>query len=132
LPTGNERILYVYDEVSIAQLGKLRLEGLGYSVQEATDPRKALEIFQANPYGFDLVITDMAMPDMTGDQLVSEILKIRPDMPIMLCTGYSENISEEKAYELGISAFVMKPINRAELAVRVRKVLDESIVSGKK
>ena len=126
LPRGNERVLFVDDEPIILKLGKQRLERLGYSVQGATDPLEALEMFRADPDAFDLVITDMAMPHMTGDQLVSEILKIRPGIPTMLCTGYSETISAEKAYKIGIRSFFMKPVDRTEFAVSVRKVLDEA------
>jgi CheY-like chemotaxis protein len=126
LPTGNERILLVDDDLSLLKLGKLRLESLGYSIQGRTDPLEALETFEADPDAFDLVITDMAMPHMTGDQLASEILVIRPKMPIILCTGYSEKISEEKAYKIGIRSFVMKPMDQTEFATSVRKVLDET------
>ena len=124
LPKGNERILFVDDEPILMKLGKQRLELLGYKVQGATDPLTALEMFRADPKRFDLVITDMAMPGMTGDQLVSEMLRIRPKLPAMLCTGYSETMSEKKAYEIGFSSFVMKPVDRIELAVSVRKILD--------
>jgi DNA-binding response OmpR family regulator len=126
LPTGNERILFVDDEPAISKLGKQRLEKLGYRVQSATDPSEALAIFKDAPDAFDLIITDMAMPHMTGEQLATEILKIRPGMPIMLCTGHSEKVSEKNAREIGICSFVMKPMEKAEFAVRVRKVLDES------
>lgn len=126
LPTGNEKILFVDDEPVLLKLGKQRLELLGYHVQEHTDPREALKVFKEDINAFDLVITDMAMPHMTGDQLVSEILRLRPEIPTMLCTGYSENISVEKASEIGFKAFAMKPIDRSEFAVTVRKILDES------
>ena len=91
LPRGNERVLFVDDEPIILKLGKQRLERLGYTVHGVTDPLEALEMFKADPDAFDLVITDMAMPHMTGDQLVSEILAIRPGIPTMLCTGYRRN-----------------------------------------
>jgi len=126
LPTGNERVLFVEDEPILFKLGKQRLERLGYTVQGSTDPREALKIFKENLNTFDLVITDMAMPHMTGDQLVSEILKLRPEIPTMLCTGYSEKISEEKSYEIGFKAFIMKPVDRTEFAVNVRNILDEA------
>lgn len=124
LPKGNERILFVDDEPILVKLGKKRLEIQGYTVQGATDPLSALSMFKADPAAFDLLITDMAMPGMTGDQLLSEILGIRPRMPAMLCTGYSETISEKKAYEIGFFSFVMKPVDKTELAVAVRKILD--------
>jgi len=126
LPTGNEQILVVDDEPILLNLGKRRLEQLGYSVKGSTDPLEALAMFKADPDSFDLVITDMAMPHITGDQLVSEMFKIRPKTPTILCTGYSEKISAEKAYEIGFSAFVMKPIDKSEFAVIVRKVLNKT------
>jgi PAS domain S-box-containing protein len=97
LSTGNERILFVDDEKSMAEIGRRRLERLGYQVEAKTNPIEALELFRADPDQFDLVITDMTMPHITGDKLVKEILKIRPDMPTILCTGFSEKIDEEKA-----------------------------------
>ena len=126
LPKGNERILFVDDEPLLYKLGKQRLESLGYKVQGSTDPSEALVIFKKDPDAFDLIITDMAMPYMTGDQLAIEILKIKPRMPIMLCTGYSEKISEEKACEIGICSFVMKPMDKADFAISVRKILDKA------
>ena len=97
LPEGHERILFVDDEPSLLKLGKYRLESLGYEVQGSTDSSEALAMFKKDPDSFDLIITDMAMPNITGDQLSVEILKIRPNMPILLCTGYSEKISEKKS-----------------------------------
>ena len=126
LPKGSEKIIFVDDEPSILKLVKQRLENLGYTVSGTTDPVEALKILESNPYGFDLVITDMAMPHMTGDQLVQKILKIRPEIPTILCTGYSEKISENEALELGVSSFVMKPLEKADFAMTVRKVLDEA------
>jgi CheY-like chemotaxis protein len=125
LPTGNERILFVDDEESMVYVGRYRLERLGYQVEAQTSPAQALKLFQANPDQFDLVITDMTMPQMTGDILVKKILKIRPDMPTILCTGFSEKIDEERSKELGISAYIEKPFDRRDFAKLVRKVLDE-------
>lgn len=125
-PTGNETILFVDDEPPIFKLGKQRLEKLGYKVQGSIDPIETLEMFKADPEKYDLVITDMAMPKMTGDQFISEILKIRPEIPTILCTGYSQKISEEKACEIGICSFAMKPIEADKFASIVRKTLDES------
>ena len=124
--TGEETILFVDDEPQIFKLGKRRLELLGYDVKGSTDPIEALEMFKAEPDLYDLVITDMAMPHMTGDQFVLEILKIRPQVPTILCTGYSQKISEEKACEIGICSFAMKPIEADKFASIVRKTLDES------
>jgi len=123
-PTGNERILIVDDEKSMADIGRKRLERLGYEVEARTDPMEALELFRADPDQFDLVITDMTMPHITGDNLVKEILKIRPDMPTILCTGFSEKINEEKAKKIGAREYIDKPFDRGKLSRLVRKVLD--------
>jgi len=125
LHTGNERILFVDDEESIVYIGQNRLERLGYQVETRMSPVEALESFRANPDQFDLVITDMTMPQMTGDQLVKEILKIRPDVPTILYTGFNEKINEEKAKEIGFRQYIEKPFKISELAKIVRQVLDE-------
>jgi PAS domain S-box-containing protein len=121
---GRETILFVDDEESIVKLNKVRLERLGYQVIGTADPLEALELFRHNSIQFDLVITDMTMPNMTGDRLAAEIMKIRPDIPIILCTGFSGRISEEQALENGIRAFVMKPLELKDLAETVRNVMD--------
>jgi|GEM_PF-403267 len=121
---GKERILFVDDEDAMVNLNRQRLERLGYGVTGFTDPLEALEFFSANPDQIDLLITDMTMPKMTGDRLTQEILKIRSDMPIILCTGYSSRISEDKAQELGIRKYIDKPIEMLNLARSVREVLD--------
>ncbi len=126
LPGGNESILYVDDEPSIAKIGKRHLESLGYATEAVTDPEKALEFIQENPEKFDLVITDMAMPYMTGEQLITEILQIRHDLPTIICTGYSSKISEAEAHQIGAHSYIMKPINKRELAHEVRTVLDNA------
>jgi len=125
LPTGNERIIFVDDEEVLVDLGKKILDHLGYKVTTSTSSVKALEIFRAHPDGFDLVITDMTMPGITGDQLAKEIKKIRPDIGVILCTGFSERINEEITMALGIQELLMKPIVMRDLARTVRKVLDE-------
>ncbi|MBI5556529.1 MAG: transporter substrate-binding domain-containing protein [Deltaproteobacteria bacterium] len=125
LPTGSERILFIDDDEAIAELQKKNLESLGYGVTSLIDSAEALAAFQNSPDDFDLLITDMTMPKMTGDELAGRILALRPDMPIILCTGFSERIDEKKAKLLGISEFIMKPIARTTLAVVIRKVLDE-------
>lgn len=125
-PVGDECVLYVDDEISIAKLGKRLLEGLGYRTETTTDPNKALDMVKKVPNKFDLLITDMAMPNMTGNQLVIETLKIRQDMPIIICTGDSDKISEKDAVDIGASSFIMKPINKLELAKTVRNVLDDA------
>jgi PAS domain S-box-containing protein len=121
---GTERILLVDDEEPIITMEKQLLEHLGYKVTSRTSSLEALEAFRANPDRFDLVITDMAMPNMPGDKLAIELIKIRPDIPIFLCTGFSENMSEEKAASLGIKGFLFKPIIMKDLAQKVREVLD--------
>ncbi len=125
-PTGSERILFIDDEKSIVNIAREILERLGYQVETKMDPAAALELFRSKPDEFDLVITDMAMPKMTGDTLVKKILTIRPDIPTILCTGFSERISEETANEVGIKAFLSKPLVMHEFAVTVRKALDEA------
>jgi CheY-like chemotaxis protein len=123
-PVGNERILYVDDEPAIAKLGKRHLENLGYSVESTTDPLQALRMVKANPDNFDLVVSDMAMPQMTGDELITEVLKIRNEIKTIICTGFSTKISEKEAREIGATSFVMKPFNKAELAQAIRQALD--------
>ena len=102
------------------------LKRLGYTVTTRTSSIEALELFQSKPNDFDLVITDMTMPNLTGDKLAIELMKIRPDIPVILCTGYSKKISDETASEIGIKAFAYKPVVKADLAKTVRKVLDEA------
>jgi len=126
LPTGEERILFVDDEDAMVSLNRQRLEKLGYKVVSKTDPSEALAFFRDNPHQIDLVITDMTMPRMTGDKLAREMLNIRSDIPIILCTGYSSRISGEKAQELGIWKYIEKPIEMGTLARSVREVLDDN------
>ena len=126
LPTGTERILFVDDEAPIAKMGSQILDRLGYSVTARTSSIEVLELFRSRPNDFDLVVTDMTMPNLTGDKLAVELMKIRRDIPIILCTGYSKKISDETALKIGIKAFAYKPIVKADLAKTVRKVLDES------
>jgi PAS domain S-box-containing protein len=132
LPRGNEKILFVDDEEPIVKLTQSRLSFLGYSVTCTTNPLKALEMVKADPSAFDLVVTDMAMPNITGDALSSEILSLCPDLPIILCTGYSENINEESARKIGIAGFLMKPVVMADFASTVRKALDMAKKKDKK
>jgi len=124
LPTGKERILFVDDEESIVKMGSQRLERLGYTVEVTTSPLEALDLFRSKPHKFDLVITDLTMPKMTGDKLVKEILNIRPDMPIIICTGFSEKMNGEKATAIGAAGYLEKPHEKLSLAQMVRKVLD--------
>lgn len=124
LPTGHERILFVDDEQALVDIGKRMLEHLGYKVTTRTSSLEALELFRARPDRFDLVITDMTMPNMTGEKLARELMRICPDIPVILCTGFSERITKEKAKEMGIRAFAMKPLVLRSLAGIIRKVLE--------
>jgi two-component system cell cycle sensor histidine kinase/response regulator CckA len=123
-PRGTERILFIDDEESIVDLGRQMLNRLGYKVTTRTDSLEALQVFREQPDQFDLVITDMTMPNMTGNRLARELMGICPDIPIILCTGFSELITEERAKEMGIREFVMKPLIMSEMARVVRRALD--------
>ena len=124
-PKGDERILFVDDEKSMVAAIQMMLENLGYTVTGKTSSIEALEAFRAQMRQYDLVITDMTMPHMTGVDLAIELMKIRPDIPIILMTGFSELIDEDRARAMGIRAYVMKPIIMRKMAQVVRKVLDE-------
>jgi PAS domain S-box-containing protein len=124
LPGGDERILFVDDEESLVKMGKQMLERLGYEVITKTNGSEALEDFRSDPDHYDLVITDMTMPGLTGMELAKELMAIRPGISIILCTGFSHLITEEKAKAAGIQEFVMKPLVMADLARTCRKVLD--------
>ncbi len=124
LPLGNEKILFVDDEPFQVDIGKQMLERLGYKVTVTTKSIEALEIFREDPQKFDLVITDMTMPDITGDELAKTLMLIRPDIPIIVCTGYSEKITEEKAKSIGIKGLIMKPVVMREMAVMIRDALN--------
>ena len=121
---GNEKILFVDDEPMLVRMQKQRLERLGYSVEAFTDCMEALSVFKNRPDDFDLIITDMTMPKMTGDQLVVEIRKIRPAMPVVLCTGHSEKLDSFGKPGFGIDPVLIKPIEKNEMAAAVRKALD--------
>jgi PAS domain S-box-containing protein len=124
VPGGTERILVVDDEAMLAQMTAQLLERLGYRVTAESSSPRALERFRRAPHEFDLVITDMTMPGVTGKELALEILALRPQLPVILCTGFSEIIDEASARAMGIRAFTMKPIVMRELAETVRRVLD--------
>jgi len=123
LPEGQEHILFVDDEETLIELGKQMLERLGYKPVVLTSSVDALELFRKDPYRFDLVITDMTMPKMTGDELSKALLNIRADIPIILCSGYSENITPDQVKDLGIKSFLTKPLVIKDLAHQVRRVL---------
>jgi len=121
---SNERILVVDDEKMVVEIQQKMLKRLGYDVTSCTSSVEALKAFQANPDNFDLIITDMTMPDMTGDQLAQKIMEIRTDIPIILCSGFSEKMSNEKAKSLGIKEFLMKPVLIKDLSITIRRTLD--------
>ena len=121
---GNEHILLIDDEEQIIDIERRILERLGYTVTPITDSEAALEEFKARPDAFDLVITDMTMPKITGDRLAQSLMDINPQIPVILCTGFNEDITEEKALSMGIDKFVMKPSVKDELAYTIRTVLD--------
>ncbi|MGB0908821.1 MAG: response regulator [Nitrospirales bacterium] len=125
IPVGKESILFVDDEETIVRLGQELLTHLGYSVTVRTSSVEALALFRNNPQRFDMVITDQTMPTMPGDALSRELLRIRPDLPIILCTGFSHVVSAERAKAMGIRGYLMKPLAIRDLAPIVRHILDE-------
>lgn len=125
LPSGTESILTVDDEKVVVDTNQSMLEKLGYKVTVRTSSLEALELFRSNPGAYDLIVTDMTMPNMTGKDMAKEMMSIRPDIPVILCTGFSEQIDREMAEEMGIRAFVMKPIIMSEMANTIREVLDK-------
>jgi CheY-like chemotaxis protein len=124
-PTGCERILLVDDEEPIVCMEQMMLERLGYKVTVRTSSLDALGAFRANPSNFDLVISDRGMPNMTGEQLARELISIKSDIPIIICTGFSDENDEKRGKAMGIKGFLMKPVAAGDLAEMVRKVLDE-------
>ena len=125
LSRGKEKILFVDDEAELTDMGQRMLQNLGYTVYTENSSLSALELFRKNPHGFDVVITDMTMPDMTGDKLATEMLQIRPDIPIFLCTGFSESITDEIVKAIGIREFIMKPLILSDLSEKIRRALGD-------
>jgi CheY-like chemotaxis protein len=123
---NNEKILFVDDEANLVDMTRELLKELGYQATTCMDPIEALAMFRANPGAYDMIITDMTMPKMTGDTLAAEVRKIRPTMPIILCTGYSEQMSEDRALALGFSAYLQKPFSITELATEIQRTLKVS------
>lgn len=123
---GTEQILFVDDDEMLASLGGELLTEIGYQVSVMTDSTEALKTFTTNADHFDLVITDQTMPDLCGKDLILELKKVKPDIPTILCTGFSSKIDDVHAAELGINAFLMKPLNLSKLSQTVRRVLGES------
>ncbi|MCG8614568.1 MAG: response regulator, partial [Desulfobacterales bacterium] len=126
IPSGTESILFVDDEKAIRVFVQEFLGNYGYTVTVSENGQKAYERFKQAPKCFDIVITDMTMPKMNGDKLASKILSIRNDIPIILCTGYSEKLNKERAEKIGVTKYIKKPIAGKELCFLIRDVLDES------
>jgi nitrogen-specific signal transduction histidine kinase/CheY-like chemotaxis protein len=126
VPGDSERILLVDDEKMLVDIGQQILRRLGYAVVGRTSPIEALKLFKAKPGYFDLVVTDQTMPGMTGDALARELIRIRPGLPVIICTGYSQTIDEKRATGMGVSGFVMKPMLITEISAAVRKALDRA------
>ncbi|HVO68387.1 MAG TPA: PAS domain S-box protein [Syntrophales bacterium] len=124
IPGGKESILFVDDEEVIVQIGKFMLTDLGYKFVGKTDSLEALNLFRSQPEQFDLVITDMTMPNMTGIELARELMLIRPNIPIILCTGFSEAITSESAKAIGLKDFILKPIVKSQIASAIRHALE--------
>ena len=124
LPTGSERLLVVDDEEAITTMLKTILTHLGYRITVINNSQEALALIEQTPMAFDLLITDMTMPLLTGFELARKALAIRADLPIILCTGFSDLIDKEQAQALGIRAYLMKPLSVHDLSQTVRKVLD--------
>jgi len=126
VPAGTESILLIDDEPILVEICKQALERLGYRVTTRTSSLEALDLFRVRSDDFDLVISDVTLPKMTGDVLAEELMRVRPDIPVVLCTGYSTRITEERVRDLGIRAILMKPIIRTDLANTIRNVLDKA------
>ena len=125
IPRGHETILFVDDEKSITDMTQKMLTHLGYKVETSLNPLQALDLFKSKPDEYDLVITDMTMPQMTGAKLSKKLMEIRSDIPVIICTGHSSLIDEEKAIQFGIAGYVMKPMSMPTIAKTIRKVLDK-------
>ena len=125
IPTGTERVLVVDDEERSLSLMKTILERLGYTVTALAGSLEALELFKKDPHQYDLILTDLIMPFLTGDKLVSEIIAIRPDMPVIITSGFTDTINNDKFKQIINKAFLSKPYEAKELAETVRLVLDK-------
>jgi len=122
-PTGSGHILLVDDEEDIRKMLKQMLVGLGYQVTVCSNSRTALETFQNGPRTFDLVITDLTLPQLSGDRLARELLKLRPDVPIILITGFSDQALEEEVLGFGIRAVLRKPVQKATMGETISRIL---------
>ena len=130
-PKGAETILLVDDDKQVVEMVSQMLADLGYRVIPVFGAAEALKFFSDVPDTVDLVITDQTMPGMTGEYLIGRLREIRPDLPTIICTGYSETMDAQRALEKGIDAFLMKPVDMMEMALTIRRILDadQSIVS---
>ncbi len=126
VPKGHEHIMFVDDEEVLADVGQQMLERLGYTVERLTSPIEALEVFRAEPDKFELIITDQTMPHVTGETFAKELMSIRHDVPVVICTGYGDLIPEDKAKGIGIRRVVAKPYSLRDLATTIREVLDQN------
>ena len=126
MPRGNEKILFIDDEEILVDMGVMMLEELGYEATGMTDSFEALRLFEANPEHFDLVITDQTMPGMTGLELIEQMRRIKPELPTIVCTGFSSKIDQTNAADLGIQAFILKPLELPTLASKIRASLEGS------
>lgn len=122
--SGSEHLLFIDDELPIARMSSRQLEGLGYKVTVMNNSVEALELFKVQPESFDLFSTDMIMPSLTGSELAVKMREIRPDIPIIICTGYINNMSEIEAQDLGINAFAYKPFTKTDFAKTIRNVFN--------
>jgi two-component system, cell cycle sensor histidine kinase and response regulator CckA len=130
LTGGRERILLVDDEKALIQMGLQMLTRLGYHVTPFQDPLKALQAFRERPADFDLVITDLTMPKMKGTRLAQHMLHLKPEIPIILCTGYGDEVTHEQIEEIGIRELLLKPILRQHLAFAIRNALESPMVES--
>jgi CheY-like chemotaxis protein len=124
---GEERILLLDDEYAITELGASILREFGYQVTSFTQPNSALEFLSQHPNSVDLIITDLTMPGMTGDKFIDKARQIRPDIPVILCTGYNTTMDPQKVQKLGNALFIRKPFSPLQLSQAVRKLLDANV-----
>jgi len=124
LPKGSGRVLFIDDDPSLVDSCLQTLTKLGYTTTARTSSQEGLEVFRKKPQGFDLVITDLIMPEMNGVKMAKEMLSLRPDLPIILCTGFSDQITEEMARDIGFRRFLLKPLVARELAQAIKEVLE--------
>lgn len=125
LPRGNERILFVDDETGQVKIAVKLLEHQGYTVVGTTSPEEALRQFKADSASFDLVITDLVMPEMSGDSLAEKLMEIRPEIPVIMCTGHSDYLGKDQKLQSEVAAFLYKPTSKSELVKTIRTVLDK-------